>query len=529
MSELEHIIVRIASAENVSVAAQPTAATAAAAETTPTVTLSPFDDTSAGRAIPMVWFFDDTLPPEKLCDALANTLVAYPVLAGRYAPRPAGRPWPTAIVLSNAGVPVHTAVWDGDATTTAAAACAYILQPEQPPAAEAAASAAATPSVFPLAAHVPFVPDKADIDPDKGSATAPLLKVKITTFPDGGTAIGILVQHCVMDAEAAIGFMRNWSRVYRGESMSPVCHDRCIVAGMGTSSLSSPSGSKFAVVSSEASSVGEAGEIKTEGEEAEVAAAAAEKELLSSFEAPFGMRALAHNDTGMPPFMPVMPKIMGTLACAVALPSAVLSRLKAGDSLRVPEGQFVSTDDVVTARVWQAMARHRCTQLGLNPETCEDQTTLARAWNFRNRVDPPLDDGYCCNGAVGIYTRMPVRELCAAPPFEVALRLRAALQAATPATARVGRLARWLQRHHANGCRVKAVFDAQALTFIVSSWRFPWERVNFGTPPRCFDHGAHVPIVAVLAPRRFGDGLTVYHSGQGIEAFAADLAAKCMV
>ena len=142
---------------------------------------------------------------------------------------------------------------------------------------------------------------------------------------------------------------------------------------------------------------------------------------------------------------------------------------------------------------------------------------------------PPLDDGFCCNGAVGIYTRMPVRQLVSAPPVDVALMLRAALQTVTPATARVGRLARWLREHHANGCRVKAVFDEQALTFIVSSWRFPWEGVKFGAAPRCFDHGAHVPIVAVLVPRRFGDGLTVYHSGQGVEAFAADLVARCTV
>ncbi len=290
-----------------------------------------------------------------------------------------------------------------------------------------------------------------------------------------------------------------------------------------TTTSGSASGSKYAVVSSEAAA-GRAGEGKAEDGEAAEAG-----ELSPSFEAPFGMRALAPDDTGMPAFVPVMPKIMGPSACAVALPRAVLARLKAGDSAQVPAGQFVSTDDVVTARVWQAMARHRCTQLGLTPETCEDVTTLARAWNFRNRVDPPLDDGFCSNGAVGIYTRMPVRELVSASPVDVALRLRAALQAATPATARVGRLARWLQKHHANGCRVKADFDAQALTFIVSSWRFPWEEVNFGSAPRCFDHGAHVPIVAVLAPRRFGDGLTVYHSGLGVEAFAADLAAKCAV
>ena len=66
------------------------------------------------------------------------------------------------------------------------------------------------------------------------------------------------------------------------------------------------------------------------------------------------------------------------------------------------------------------------------------------------------------------------------------------------------------------------VFDAKALTFIVSSWNFAWEDAAFDAAPLAFDHGAIVPIVAVLVPRPKADGLFVYASGPqaSVEQFA---------
>jgi hypothetical protein len=55
--------------------------------------------------------------------------------------------------------------------------------------------------------HVPFVPVKAGMDPDPASTESPVFKVRITTFPAGGTSIGILFSHGVMDGEGMIGFM----------------------------------------------------------------------------------------------------------------------------------------------------------------------------------------------------------------------------------------------------------------------------------------------------------------------------------
>ena len=119
-----------------------------------------------------------------------------------------------------------------------------------------------------------------------------------------------------------------------------------------------------------------------------------------------------------------------------------------------------------------------------------------------------------------VWTTLSVRELLAMPPSALALRLRNTLQAHTPQT--VGARAQWLLGVQRSGCSTRQVFDARALTFIVSSWGFDWEAAHFGASPVCYDHGALTPVVAVLVPRPKGDGLNVYSSGSqaAVEHFA---------
>ena len=61
---------------------------------------------------------------------------------------------------------------------------------------------------------------------------------------------------------------------------------------------------------------------------------------------------------------------------------------------------------------------------------------------------------------------MSVRELLAAPPAAVALRLRSSLQEATAET--IAARARWLRQAHRGGARTPLAFDARALTFVLS-------------------------------------------------------------
>ena len=124
------------------------------------IELSPFDLANQGRAIPMVWFYRETLDPALLLAALRETLKSYPVLCGRY-----GTP-PNRVELNNQGVPVDIVHKETSLNEAVAHLCA------------------GQPTIFAEDAHLPFVPDKGAMDPDRGSADAPLLAIRITLFPD---------------------------------------------------------------------------------------------------------------------------------------------------------------------------------------------------------------------------------------------------------------------------------------------------------------------------------------------------------
>ena len=105
------------------------------------IELSPFDLANQGRAIPMVWFYRETLDPALLLAALRETLKSYPVLCGRY-----GTP-PNRVELNNQGIPVDIVHQETSLN-------------------EAVAHLAGQPTIFAEDAHLPFVPDKGAMDPD---------------------------------------------------------------------------------------------------------------------------------------------------------------------------------------------------------------------------------------------------------------------------------------------------------------------------------------------------------------------------
>jgi shikimate O-hydroxycinnamoyltransferase len=427
-----------------------------------TVALSPYDIFTMGRAIPMAWFFAETLDVCALLDALRTTLPLYPVLCGRYDASP-----PTSVVLNNAGISLERATAEG----TASEAASHLLTDE--------------PSIFVRTAHEPFVPAKEGMDPDRGSPEAPLLSLKLTTFAGGGTAIGVLAQHGVVDADSMIRFMAQWSLAFRGQPLLPTpVHERCFVPG--SADAASPSASEGAPSLAQ----------RAEGDKP----------------ADLRVDVSPAGEQRPPPFARVMPLINGAQSCVVPFAPPTLAAMKSAASALLPPGAMVSTDDVLTAHLWKALCRMRCAQLDLDVESAELSTTCSRASNFRKRTEPPLADGYCGNAVCQVWTSMSVRELHTTPAAAVAQQLRATLQAHTASC--IAARARWLNRMHRDGFQVRPAIDEHALTFIVSSWRFDWESASFGdAPPICFDHGALVPLVANIVPRPKGGGLNVYASG----------------
>ena len=196
-----------------------------AAAETGTVTLSPFDIANIGRATPMTWFYEETLDADALLQSLAETLTSYQVLSGRYA----GTPMPTAINLVNAGVPVR--ICSAPGSTTMADAVAHLP-----------GSSSAGPAYFTMHTHEAYVSEKASMDPDPCSADAPLLKIQITYFAGGGTAIGQLGMHGVVDAFSQIALFINWSRAFRNLPIAlPPTHERSAVDKLAVSSPPPPS------------------------------------------------------------------------------------------------------------------------------------------------------------------------------------------------------------------------------------------------------------------------------------------------
>ncbi len=402
----------------------------------------------------MTWFYEVTLPTSALLATLPRALAQHQCLCGRYAPSS------RSIKLCNEGVAVTVA----DSSFSVADTIGRL--PSSPD--------DATPRFFSTAAHEEFVPDKSGMDPDPATTTVPLFALKITQFAGGGTAIGILAQHGVYDAEALVLFMKHWGQTHRGAPLDPAPdHNRLNEAAFRLASSST------------------APEVDPEAR---------------------GFNSFPAGERPMPEFAGVMPKIMGKQVVVVPFPAPALAALKAAAmETPLPDGQFLSTDDVLTARTWQRLCAMRCKQLGLLAEGCDEETTLARAVNIRQRTAPKLEAGYCGNATLTVRTSLAVRELLSLSVRDVALRLRAALRAQDS-----GALARTLQLHHREhekGNQTFLRFDKHALTFIVSSWRFDWEGADFDAKPAAFEHGAHVPVVAVFTPRPKGDGINLWTSG----------------
>ena len=459
--------------------------------------LSCYDQLHRGRPIPMIWFYTASINPNTLIKALVQTLVWYPVFCGRYVATDTCNP--TQVLHNNTGVPLESIISNQDLSQ----AIQHI--PYQ---------AESRSSIYTRNTHARFVHSNhlTEMDPDVGTGSVPLLSIRITTFATGGTAIGMLLQHSLGDAETQIDFARNWSRTFRGLTLDPApIHNRGLIYGQHLHAPPlEPSTPPQSLSTSLSQSL------------SQVQATPTDPGVDDSFK----LMLCGLEEKAVPAFAAVMPKIMGAEAVCVPLCAQRIRELKVAASGDIPEGsvKFVSSDDVVVAHVWKALLLIRCDQLHLSKD-CKLRTTIARACNLRSRSDPPLGLGYCGNGVTQVWTELSVTDVLTLSVTEVALHLRASLEKNTPS--QIQTRAKWIHRAQQSGSKVMNKFDAHALTFIISSWRFDWESVCFegNSPPICFDHGALVPIVVNFVTRPNGDGLNVYTCGthQAVRRFTAEL------
>ena len=267
------------------------------------VQLSPVDLLCKGRSTPMTWFYERSLDISGLLAALRVTLEGYPLLCGRYDACP-----PTCVRLCNAGVPVEIR---RESSTTLAEAIAHL----------ATCNAGGQHSVFDRAAHEPYIPDKAPMDPDVGNVGAPLMSIRLTCFANGGTAVGLLMQHGVVDAESQMLFMRHWARASRNlrgdELWQPaVCSDRWLASADGDGTIG------MAALDS-------ARDTATSDTVATAAIEAARPEG-------FRVHCIPPAEERPPEFIGVMPRINGPSVCVVPLTRRALASLKGRATAELP-------------------------------------------------------------------------------------------------------------------------------------------------------------------------------------------------
>ena len=147
-----------------------------------------------------------------------------------------------------------------------------------------------------------------------------------------GLDAGADEQHGVVDADAEIMFVANWSRVYRGLGLDPA-----------------PNHARTAFLP---------------GPDANIQVAVPAAELPRQSGRPqhdlFKATATPAGEAALPAFVGVMPKIAGGDVCVVPFSAATLAAMKAAAVAVCPpaaaaDGAFVSTDDVLTARTWRSL------------------------------------------------------------------------------------------------------------------------------------------------------------------------------
>jgi len=177
----------------------------------------------------------------------------------------------------------------------------------------------------------------------------------------------------------------------------------------------------------------------------------------------------------------------------VVFSSSALQRLKEEAHRGLPSG-FVSTDDALTAFIWQSISRAR-------RKRCAGDTrsTIARAVNPRRYLGiPPTYPGYISNNAYSTFT---LDELSDAPLSTMAALLRAEVD---PATSRFGQATREFatlidRATDKNAIAAKVDLDTDILQ---SSWaNMRCNTFDFGLNlglPQAFRRTLHAPVPSLM-------------------------------
>lgn len=169
------------------------------AGTGPAVPLTVYDLTTGHVFTHRLLFFHKSLDGAELRASLARTLRSFPLLAGRARRDPDGE---VRVHCENAGARFLQVL---------AADPMPEYGPQHPPTAE-------------LKRYYQETSPYRVVDRD-----TPLLVVKLTQMAGGGSALGVSIDHALVDGASFMQFLACWSSEHRGLGYPEPCHDRSIV------------------------------------------------------------------------------------------------------------------------------------------------------------------------------------------------------------------------------------------------------------------------------------------------------------
>jgi shikimate O-hydroxycinnamoyltransferase len=410
------------------------------------VPLSAYDLLTGQVYTPRAFFYERTLDGAALEASLSRTLRHFPVLAGR--------------MREDAGRGLHVACNDAGARFVEVDAAR------------------------PMPAYGPGHPAKRDfagfverVNPlwVVGRDT-PLLTVKLTHMAGGGSALGVCINHSLVDGTSYMMFMESWSREHRGLSYPVPCHDRRLLDAVGRRAAP-----------------GEGGDVRHFVPVRRLAA----------------LRFYA--------------RLLGARARLVTQ----VFRFSAGEVRRMKEvasadlegsGRWISTSDAITAHLWRSLAVLRG-RADASPES------LGLIAGVRDRLAPELHPHYFGNCASHTSPTMTAGDLRSRGLGAIALAVRRGLDDNALSKLR-GEIA-FLVSHRDAGLGGKVlprmmldVFDA-SVTF--NNWsKLPFYALDFGGgAPFWYDVPAFpIPWLTLVAPTPAEDGGRDVHVALPVEKLA---------
>ncbi|WP_435613508.1 acyltransferase [Streptomyces sp. bgisy159] len=287
----------------------------------------------------------------------------------------------------------------------------------------------------------------------------PLLKIRLTRMSGGGSVLGVLINHTLADGGSTVAFLESWSREHLGLPWDGPDHDRDVLDRLGRPSADP--------VTREARAFVGTGRIR---------------HLATTLKA--GINKLATVTT--------------------RFDAAELAAMKA-EAQRTPAepGAWVSTNDALTAHLWQVLGELRARPAG-------ETEWLGLIVGVRQRLGDALPASYWGNCVSNSWTSLTAGRLRESPLGSVAGDVRRCLESNTEDKIRdeIAFLDSYRRKGVSRHVMSVRAPDVSTTSVSVNNWsQFPLYRIDLGAGRPFWYEFPDLPVPTVhIAPTPDGDG-----------------------